>query len=155
MTYGDVLRHKYIVMNLLESVADYCIAVDSDWLFSRNKGRYADLVHCTRAYDKMNFSQPAYLVKAFGKEWQENHSEQIHGEFMGLLKLSAPGAQRLHALFGRVAENDLRAMRITELLNRLVSMGEKVEVIYTRGHWLDVDEVQDVTDPGIYGTAAR
>ena len=156
MCYGDVLCHKYIVMNLLESDADFCIAVDSDWQASRNRGRYGDFVTCTAPYNKMNFTQPAYLVEAHGKEWRDTQGDKIHGEFMGLMKVSPAGCYALSTLLSGLAETEeLRTMRMTDLLNRLIAMGQKVEVIYTRGHWLDVDEVQDVTDAGIYGTVRQ
>jgi len=51
-------------------------------------------------------------------------------------------ADRLRAL---AAEPErLRAMKLPDLLTQLVQQGATVRVIYTSGHWLDVDSVDDV-----------
>jgi phosphoenolpyruvate phosphomutase len=35
-------------------------------------------------------------------------------------------------------------MKLPDLLQLLIADGAKVRVIYTTGHWLDVDSVEDV-----------
>ena len=35
-------------------------------------------------------------------------------------------------------------MKMPELIKGLLARGQKVRVIYTTGHWLDVDSVDDV-----------
>ena len=154
LSYGDVFYHKYIPMNLLESTADFCIAVDAGWRESRNIGRYGDFVTCSRPYDKMNFSEPAFLCRAHGRQWQDENGAKVHGEWMGLLKLSPAAVTCLQATL-RALGPELRSMRMTDLFNRLIDNGQRVEVIYTRGHWIDIDELQDVMDAGGFGSAAQ
>jgi NDP-sugar pyrophosphorylase family protein len=44
---------------------------------------------------------------------------------------------------------------MTELLNQLVESGQTVEVVYMGGHWMDVDELEDVIDAGQFGTVGQ
>lgn len=155
ISYGDIFCHKYILMNLLESEADFCIAVDADWLHGRNVGRYGEFVTCTHAYDKRNFTQEVYLQRAWGREWQESSATPVHGEWMGIMKTSPAGLNDLKKFLKVLSADELKKMRMAELLNRLVDSGRSVSVIYTRGHWLDIDELKDVMAAANFGNVAR
>jgi phosphoenolpyruvate phosphomutase len=147
ITYGDILYNKYIPMNLLESNADFCIAVDADWQESRNRGRYADFVSCDQPYKKEDFNQ-AVALQAMGPLLRES---VIHGEWMGLLKLSSNGLSYLQEMLGGLAgSEELRPMRMSDLFNKLRERGKQIQVIYMRGHWLDVDDLKDVSDASAF-----
>ena len=74
---------------------------------------------------------------------------ECHGEWMGFLRVRAGAVPRLRELVAAmIAEPAGRRAGLSELLNRLVAAGEKVRVIYTTGHWLDVDSVADVLAAG-------
>jgi phosphoenolpyruvate phosphomutase len=152
VSYGDVLYNKYIPMNLLESQADFCIAVDGNWRESRNKGRYTDFVSCDSPYKREDFSQTVFL-KAMGPDLAES---VIDGEWMGLLKISPEGLSYLQKMLGEVAGGEeLRKMRMSDLFNSLREKGKRVEVVYTSGHWLDLDDFKDLSDAGAFqGTLA-
>jgi len=142
VSYGDVLYHKYIPSSLLESDADFSLVVDSDLENSQNKGRYGDFVVCEKPYDKHNFEMTSSL-----KEMKSGQidKQNVHGEWMGLFKASSKGLSFLKELLTEHSKNEtFSKMRMSELFNSLVSKGQKVEVIYSKGHWLDVDELKDV-----------
>jgi len=65
---------------------------------------------------------------------------------MGIVKLSPTGSklvrEKLKALAGEAER--VRSMKLPDLLQLLIADGVKVRVIYTTGHWLDVDSVEDV-----------
>jgi len=141
VSYGDVLLKKYIVQELVETDDDIVIMVDSDHHESRNRGRNADYVTCSEPNSRRAFHN-AVTLKAFRPE----DTAEVHGEWMGIVKFSQRGAalaaERLRAL---AAEPErLRAMKLPDLLGQLVHGGATVRVIYTSGHWLDVDSVDDV-----------
>ena len=155
VSYGDMLYHKYIAMNLLESEADFCIAVDSAWLDGQNVGRYGDFVTCTHPHEKLDFNHTASLVRACGRLWT-SQSGAVHGEWMGLLKMSAAGVRYLQEFLGGLRESEcIRSMRMPELFNRLLAAGQRIEVVYTRGHWLDIDEVKDLLKAEAFEGVAR
>ena len=94
------------------------------------------------------FSQTPFL------QLVARHGEDpdIHGEWMGFLKLSEMGAawvrEHLQALAQRPEE--LRGKNLIDLLQALLDDGQQVRVIYTTGSWLDVDTLEDLSLGGEY-----
>jgi phosphoenolpyruvate phosphomutase len=71
---------------------------------------------------------------------------------MGFLKVSPAGALYLRGLLERLAADGeaLRTMDMPALLRELVRAGREVRVVYTAGHWLDIDSVEDVLAAGSF-----
>ena len=70
---------------------------------------------------------------------------------MGLLKVSAsslPAFRDLVAELAGAPEN--RRAKLHHLLGELVRRGHRIRVIYTTGHWLDVDSLDDVLVAGSF-----
>jgi phosphoenolpyruvate phosphomutase len=141
VSYGDVLLKKYIVQELVETEDDIVVMVDSDHHESRNRGRNADYVTCSEPNSRRAFYNTVTL-----KGFRPDDSAEVHGEWMGIVKFSQRGtkllADRLRAL--ETEPERFRAMKLPELLMQFVLGGTPVRVIYTSGHWLDVDSVDDV-----------
>ena len=140
ISYGDVLFKKALAQELTETDDDIVVMVDANFHDSRNRGRVADFVSCSEPASKRSFYNTVTLKRFSPAE------AEIHGEWMGIVKLSPKGAKvvsdRLRAL---AAEPErLRGMKLPDLLDQLVAAGHTVRVIYTAGHWLDVDSVDDV-----------
>jgi phosphoenolpyruvate phosphomutase len=75
---------------------------------------------------------------------------------MGLLKMSASGVAQLKAVFAEIgADAGFRKMRMAELFRLLVARGKKIEVVYVRGHWLDVDDMHDVVAASNFGGSGQ
>ena len=92
VSYGDVIFRRYILDSLAEPDDDFVIVVDTDWQESMNLGRAADYVRCTETHSRRDFYKEIYLEQA-GETIPE---DQRHGEWMGLLKVSAAGLIDLH-----------------------------------------------------------
>jgi phosphoenolpyruvate phosphomutase len=146
VSYGDVLFKKYIVQQLVDSDADFAIAVDADWRDSRNKNRLADYAVCSAPNAKKSLLGKVTLVDMAC----DPESPGIEGEWMGFLKTSDAGAKVLRALLASLDAEKMQRMRMTDVLKLLVSAGHEVRVIYTTGHWLDVDSVSDVVQGGSF-----
>lgn len=141
VSYGDVLFKKYLPQELMEIDAVFVIAVDANWKESRN--RNADFVTCTESSVRKAFYQPARLLRAASNLT----GPEIHGLWMGFLKCSAAGSQHLQRLLeGQAATNleELKSKSMVALLNDLVADGHEIRVLYSSGHWLDIDSVEDV-----------
>jgi phosphoenolpyruvate phosphomutase len=152
VAYGDVLFQKFIAMHLFESDADFCIAVDAAWRDRTDRSGYRDLVTTDRAFHWSSFDAPSHL-QAMAPDLPD---AQVHGEWMGLLRMSAAGVARLQGLFKELeADASFRTMRMAELLSLLVARGLKVEVAYVRGHWLDVDDMHDVVAASNFGGSGQ
>ncbi|MBE7438132.1 MAG: phosphoenolpyruvate mutase [Spirochaetales bacterium] len=137
--YGDVLFKKYIPQELADLEADFAVAVDADWQTSRNRNRVADYITASEPNSRSAFYHPVYLKKIPA---EEGHG--IHGEWMGFLRLSDRGCQTVKEILEEMSSEELRRSKIPDLLCRLLSRGEHIRLVYSTGHWLDVDSVDDV-----------
>ena len=64
---------------------------------------------------------------------------------MGLLLVKAVALPRFRQMVDKmVAESEYRQAKLHHLLSELVRGGEQIRVVYTTGHWLDVDSLEDV-----------
>lgn len=147
VSYGDVIFKRYILEAIEEPEADFVVAVDTDWRDSVNRGRAADYVRCSQPHSRRAFYQPVWL-EAAGEALPE---DEIHGEWMGFLRVAAPALPRLRAVVAAmVADPANRRAKLHHLLAELVRRGERVRVVYTTGHWLDVDSLDDVVAAGSF-----
>jgi phosphoenolpyruvate phosphomutase len=141
VSYGDVLLKKYIVQELVETDDDFVMMVDSNYEESRNRGRAADYVTCSEKPSKRAFYDTVTL-----KTFRPQEGQEVHGEWMGIVKFSQNGSKILAEMLRGLAKEpeSLRTLKLPDLLQRVVQAGHAVRVIYTSGHWLDVDSVDDV-----------
>ena len=143
VSYGDVLFGKFVPQVLLESGEELAIMVDTDWRGRADDDQAADLVECSSPYQRGSF----YDRIALRKMSSDERPADVHGEWMGFLKIG-PTMQPIvrAAIEELIAENE--RLHLPDLLNALVAAGHHVAVIYTTGHWLDVDSVADVAKAG-------
>ena len=149
ISYGDVLFRKYIPQQLAEteSDADFAIIADANWKESRNIGRLTDYVVCSEPNSRSAFYHKIKLTDITN----DGSHESIHGEYMGFLKLSPRGAGILKDELELLAVNDrdtLRKIRVPDLIKILLEKDHEFHCLYTTGHWLDVDSVDDVVAAG-------
>ncbi|MEZ5564523.1 MAG: phosphoenolpyruvate mutase [Gammaproteobacteria bacterium] len=145
ISFGDVIFNRYILDSLRESDDDLTITVDTEWHDSVNRGRAADYVRCTQAYSRRNFYQPVFLERVA----EDLAEEMIHGEWMGFLRVNAAVLSKFRTTVAAlVAEPESRMAKLHHLLSRLVEQGDRLRVLYTTGHWLDVDSLEDVVAAG-------
>ena len=63
--------------------------------------------------------------------------------------LGARALPRLRGLVREMAADPAhRKAKVHHLLSELVAHGERIRVVYTTGHWLDVDSLADVLAAG-------
>jgi len=147
VSFGDVIFKRYILDGLAEQEADFVIAVDTDWGASANRDRAADYVHCSEPYSRQVFYRDVTLAAA-GEEFAE---DDIHGEWMGVLRVSANGFPVFVELISEMAaQSGNRRAKLHQVLDELVRRGQQVRVVYTTGHWLDVDSLDDVLAAGSF-----
>jgi len=72
--------------------------------------------------------------------------EAVHGEWIGLMKTSGKGTERLRKALAELGTRpDFRSLRFDELFRHLLAGGQSIRVLYITGHWLDVDNLDDLT----------
>ena len=143
ISYGDILFRQYILNNLLLEDGDVVLAVDA--AFREKEGDdYRDLVKASRPYRLEYTEEPVRLEKIE----PELDVESADGEWIGLMKTSAEGTQKVRQLLGELeeAEGDFRRLRFKDLINRLLEAGTTVDILYVTGHWVDVDSLDDLAE---------
>ncbi|MGI9264932.1 MAG: phosphoenolpyruvate mutase, partial [Gammaproteobacteria bacterium] len=145
VSYGDVLFNRYILQILEVEGEDFVIAVDTDWQDSVNKNRAADYVSCSEPY-----SRSAFYHRVLLKEIGEDLAPQgVDGEWMGFLRVAATAMPRFRqAVSAMIAAPGNEQAKLHHLLTQLLRQGESIRVVYTSGHWLDVDTLDDVISAG-------
>ena len=148
VSYGDVLFNRYILQILDLPDEDFVIVADTDWRDSVNRDRAADYLRCSEPHSRAAFYHRVLLEDA-GETLEPT---QIHGEWMGFLRVSAAAVPRLLACVAALLETPGgNACKLHHVLSALVGEGEAVRVVYTTGHWLDVDTVDDLVAAGGFG----
>ncbi|MCK6454476.1 MAG: phosphoenolpyruvate mutase [Alphaproteobacteria bacterium] len=144
ITYGDILFRRYILDRLLEADGDIVVVADALWRERRRigPGMVHDHITCSRPFSAGYLDEDTVdLVRAAS----DLPDAAIHGEWVGLAKLSAEGAALArHELAAMRADGTLGAANMPDLFNRLVAGGHRVRVQYITGHWLDVDDAFDL-----------
>jgi phosphoenolpyruvate phosphomutase len=147
VSYGDVIFNRYILDALGESDDEITIVADTEWRESVNRGRAADYVTCTLPHSRRTFYQPSYLERAA----EDLPEDRIHGEWMGFLRVAAAAMPRFRRMVLEQAGMPAnRRAKLHHLLTTLAEGGERVRVLYTTGHWLDVDSLEDVVAAGSF-----
>ena len=143
ISFGDILFRQHILNNLLAEEHDIVIAVDAMWERRRERAanEYVDYVTATRSYSLRYDEEDAFLEK-MGPDLS---AEKIHGEWIGLIKTTANGSAGLCDALDVLSKRlNFCRLRFDDLFNYLVSRGQRVQVLYITGQWLDLDHVEDL-----------
>lgn len=157
--YGDLLFRSYILRDLLEAPGELVAVVDS-----APDPEPRDLAWCTAPDDRALFRQDVELVRVgpapdddlrgptaregdpAGPTAREGDPvPPPHGRWIGMLRVRGAGRDWImEALEGLRPRPDFCRLGMPELLNRLVEAGRPVKVQYVHGHWLDVNDLEDL-----------
>jgi len=145
VSYGDILFRRYILDMLLATDGDLVVAVDA---LGRSRAdvepdRVSDLVGCSRPFvgNYLDDEEPVWL-RRIGNDLCP---EEVHGEWMGLARLSPVGTTLLRAeLLAMRADGSLAQASLLDVFSRLIAAGHRIGVVYVLGHWLDVDDAFDL-----------
>ena len=140
VAFGDIVLKRYIVQALLEEAGEgITLSVDS----ALAGQEVPDRVRGSRP-DAGRFSFEPVRLAAIG---DAVGSEASHGGWIGLLHLGAEGAAWLReAIAESRADGTLARARLSDLLTRVLARGRPVTVVYTRGGWVNVNNLADLID---------
>lgn len=139
--YGDIVFQPFFVSLLRDLRDDFTILVDPAVTGSaKNK----DLVTCSVAHDG-GLATGAPELTAIGDGLADVSA--AHGQFVGMLGVSADGAAKLRAELARMAgDGTLADADLAQVLTRLMARGEMVRVIYVSGNWMNVNDLTDLSE---------
>jgi len=146
ISYSDILFEPSVVQRLLESEHDISIVVDIDW-----RGYYVNRKeHPIEEAENVIFNSNNEVVK-IGKIGIEK--QEVHGEFIGMMKLTHRGAKIFKQNFHRVKElywnkpfqksKTFQKAYLTDMIQELVDIGIKVHCVIIERGWKEIDTVED------------
>ncbi len=142
LLYGDLLFRTYILNNLLDWNEPLLAVVDSAPL-EQVTGNTNDLAYCSAPDDRAMYQQKVFLDQVSADAaWQGRRPD---GRWIGLLRIRGEGRQAvLHALDSLQQSADFDRMGLPDLINRLIADGHAPQVQYISGHWMDINNLQDL-----------
>jgi phosphoenolpyruvate phosphomutase len=145
ISYGDVLFNKFIPQSLCQETDDCVIFIDSNWQAQSSYIRLGGFAECTIPNSRKAFNAKIYL-KRLGDTIPQ---ESIHGVSMGFLKVSPSAAKLITDILVELLANPAnRKAAISRLLQELLKRNYPIRVLYTVGHWLDINSIEDVVQAG-------
>jgi phosphoenolpyruvate phosphomutase len=146
VSYSDILFEKEVVKRLMESEHDISIVVDIDW-----RGYYINRKdHPINEAENVIFDANNNVVE-IGKILTEKHD--VHGEFIGMLKLSPRGSEIFKKHFHRAkalywnkpfqrAETFQKAY-ITDIIQDMTNFGVPIHCVIIERGWKEIDTEED------------
>ena len=146
ISYSDILFDTNVVKRLLESDHDISVVVDIDW-----QGYYVGRKdHPISEAENVIFDSNNKVVK-IGKI--STQKEEVHGEFIGMIKLNNRGAEEFKKNFYRVKKSywnkpfqrakTFQKAYLTDMIQELVDTGVKVHCVIIERGWKEIDTVED------------
>ena len=146
IAYSDILFESSVVRRLLESDHDISVVVDIDW-----RGYYVGRKdHPIEEAENVIFNSNNEVVK-MGKIATEK--QEVHGEFIGMIKLKHRGAEIFKQNFHRVKRiywnkpfqraKIFQQAYLTDMIQELVDIDIKVHCVIIERGWKEIDTVED------------
>ena len=146
ISYSDILFESSVVQRLLESDHDISVVVDIDW-----RGYYVDRKeHPLEEAENVIFNSNNEVVK-IGKIATEK--KEVHGEFIGMMKLTHRGSEVFKQNFHRVKKlywnkpfqraKTFQKAYLTDMIQELVDIGVRVHCVIIERGWKEIDTVED------------
>ena len=146
ISYSDILFDSTVVKRTLQSNHDISVVVDIDW-----RGYYVGRKdHPISEAENVIFNSDNKVEK-IGKINTGN--EEVHGEFIGMIKLSNRGCEIFKEHFHRLKKlywNKpfqraviFQKAYLTDFIQELVDIGIKVHCVIIESGWKEIDTVED------------
>ena len=146
ISYSDILFEPSVVERLQNSDHDISVVVDIDW-----RGYYVGRKdHPISETENVIFNSNNEVEK-IGKINTGN--EEVHGEFIGMIKLSSRGAEIFKHHFHRLKKiywnkpfqraKIFQKAYLTDFIQELVDIGIKVHCVIIESGWKEIDTVED------------
>jgi L-glutamine-phosphate cytidylyltransferase len=146
ISYSDILFNSSVVERVLSSNHDISVVVDIDW-----RGYYVGRKdHPLSEAENVIFNSNNEVEK-IGKINTGN--EEVHGEFIGMIKLSNRGTEIFKEHFHRLKKmywnkpfqraKIFQKAYLTDFIQELVDIGIKVHCVIIESGWKEIDTVED------------
>ena len=146
ISYSDIYYEKHVVERLLQSKEDISIVVDIDW-----KGYYEGRTeHPIEQAENVIFDANNKVVE-IGKI--VTNKNDVHGEFIGMMKCTKKGGEILKKHFNRAKKlfwgkpfqraATFEKAYLTDMIQDMADLGVKVHCVIIEQGWMEIDTIQD------------
>ena len=136
-----------IIERLLESSADISIVVDVDW-----RGRYENRNDHPIDEAENVFFDANHAVVDIGKIM--NDKDDVHGEFIGMMKFTPRGAEIFRKHFHRAKQlfwnkpfqrsEIFQKAYLTDILKDMTELGVPIHTVIIEQGWVEIDTLEDL-----------
>jgi len=150
VSYGDIFYEPFVLEKLLRATADVAVVVDRAFVDTYRAGlpppsASPDLVVTSIPPNGRRFVAPEEGARVL-RVGPDVAPEEAHGEFIGLLKVSAAGARLLRRAWAELQARragGLERASLTDLLQVVIDTGTAVMAIDVHKGWMEVDSFDD------------
>lgn len=139
--FGDILFKRYMIQLLMNDPGDIVLIVDTNFKLGRDYR--SDFVLAKAVPPESAYQDTA--IEAQKLEFGTPNSRYF-GEWIGIMKLSAKGAELAKQF---IDTNKLQpvfnSMDIRDMINHFIQQGISVKIQPISGHWVDVNQLEDLT----------
>jgi phosphoenolpyruvate phosphomutase len=149
-SYSDIVFRPEVVRTVMDTTGDYSLVIDRRW----HEAYVGRVNHPVEEGEVARVE--ADRVTLVGKKTMP--AEEATGEFIGLAKFTARGAEmlrkRYHERRGELAgkpygrASKFEVAYLTDLLNDLIESGEIMRPAFIDGGWREIDTVEDLQRAG-------
>lgn len=141
ISYGDIVCEPWVLAAARSVPGALAVVVDLGWRAYWQE-RFDDPL--TDA-ETLRFGRGGTIIELGGRPCS---LEEIQGQYIGLIRVSADAACGVAEAYGRVREQDperAAAMYMTEFLQMLIDQGQRVMAVPVTHGWLEIDSPTDLT----------
>ena len=135
VSYSDIVYSDSHIIDLMGQKGDIVITADNQW-FNLWSARFENPLE-----DAETFKTEGNILIEIGKK--EDKIDNIHSQYMGLLKFSPRGWSLAFELFNSLEEEKKDKLDMTHFLSMLIDHTE-IKVVFVEGKWCEIDCNKDV-----------
>lgn len=149
ISYGDIIYNETVLQKILNTEEDSAIVVDDGWYSYWSK-------RCENPLDDaetLMFDKDDYLIE-IGQKTTE--LSKVQSQYIGLMRFRGAGltamlnlakeaeerTQKGHALWR--TERTYQKMYMTDLLQGLIDVGNKLKAVHIERGWFEIDDCDDL-----------
>ena len=145
VSYSDIIYNDAVLQELINAdSADIMVVIDTDWLQLWQQRMDDPLSDA----ETLKIDANGYISEIGSKP---KSYEDIHGQYIGLMKFTARGVHILKETFNSLDKDKeydgktIDHMYMTSLLQIMIDNGVKIQPVFISGGWTEIDCVGDLS----------